>query len=210
MADPLFAPLLVHTSHASETHYFPLTSPSTRRILLHSHGVAPHVHSKDAPSFGLSFAVYSSGPHGCKPDLVGLDISIDWSATLGRWASRYFTVLPVWATGVVAFIVFQAWGISDAGGKHPHIPTALAALIAPSSDAHCRSVYCNLRREAAATFASVIYPFFRNTAMGEVLSWEQGRAAALCHCAAVATRVERCCMSQLVVTASTSLAARET
>ncbi|KAJ7228247.1 PGAP1-like protein-domain-containing protein [Mycena pura] len=126
--DPLFAPLLVHTSHASETHYFPLTSPSTRRILLHSHGVAPHVHSKDAPSFGLSFAVYSSGPHGCKPDLVGLDISIDWSATLGRWASRYFTVLPVWATGVVAFIVFQAWGISDAGAPMPTVEQSIATF----------------------------------------------------------------------------------
>ncbi|KAJ7734040.1 PGAP1-like protein-domain-containing protein [Mycena maculata] len=124
-ADPLLAPLLMHASHSSETHYFPLTVPPAHRILLHTHAAAPHIHSERA-SAGLRFIVYSSGSVGCKSDLMGLDLSIDWSATLGRWASRYFTVLPTWATGVVAVILFQAWGMSERTEVVPTVEQSLA------------------------------------------------------------------------------------
>ncbi|KAJ7167587.1 PGAP1-like protein-domain-containing protein [Mycena filopes] len=84
-SDSLLAPLLVHTSHPSETHYFPLTS-----------------------------------------DLVALELSVDWPATLGRWASRYFTVVPTWAIGVVAVILFQAWGTSESNAPLPSVEESLA------------------------------------------------------------------------------------
>ncbi|KAJ7044755.1 PGAP1-like protein-domain-containing protein [Mycena alexandri] len=124
-SDPLLAPLLVHTSHPSETHYFPLTVLPSHRILLHTHAAAPHVHSALAPS-GVRFTVYSSGSLGCKSDLVALDLSVDWPATLGRWASRYFTVVPSWAIGVVAVIMFQAWGLSESNAPLPSVEESLA------------------------------------------------------------------------------------
>ncbi|KAJ7853872.1 PGAP1-like protein-domain-containing protein [Mycena leptocephala] len=129
-SDALLAPLLVHTSHPSETHYFPLHVLPSHRILLHTHGAAPHVHSEPGPSSGLHFTVYSSGSLGCKSELVALNLSIDWPATLGRWASRYFTTLPSWAIGVVAVILFQAWGMSEVnpGLPTPPVPTVEQSL----------------------------------------------------------------------------------
>ncbi|KAJ7368736.1 PGAP1-like protein-domain-containing protein [Mycena albidolilacea] len=128
-ADPLLAPLLVHTSHPSETHYFPLTVLPTHRILLHTHAAAPHIRSQNTVPPGLRFIVYSSGSLGCKSDLVGFALSIDWPATLGRWASRYFTVLPTWAIGVVAVILFQAWGSEvNRPTPIPTVPESLASF----------------------------------------------------------------------------------
>ncbi|KAJ7682382.1 PGAP1-like protein-domain-containing protein [Mycena polygramma] len=128
-SDTLLAPLLVHTSHPSETHYFPLTVLPSHRILLHTHTAAPHVHSEHTLPPGLHFSVYSSGSLGCKSEFAGLDLSIDWPATLGRWTSRYFTVLPTWAIGVVAVIVFQAWGTGDSPAPVPTVEQSLAVFI---------------------------------------------------------------------------------
>ncbi|CAK5262528.1 unnamed protein product [Mycena citricolor] len=94
---PLFEPLIAHTSHPSETHYFPL---SGSRILLHTHASAPHVVS---PLTGIEFTIYSSA---CRPTL---NISVDWTATLGRVATRYFTAVPAWAVGVVSILLLNAW-----------------------------------------------------------------------------------------------------
>lgn len=110
--DPLFSPLIVHTSQPSETHYYPIGSPD-RRILLHTHISAPYVPRLSASeSKALDFIIYSSGSTGCA-DLVGFTIELDWFATLGRWGSRYLTTLVSWAVGVVAFVLFEAWGLSD-------------------------------------------------------------------------------------------------
>lgn len=124
--DPLLSPLLVHTSQPSETHYFPLNVAPSHRILLHTHSAAPHIHRRNSEQTGLHFTVYSSGSLNCGSDLVSLDISIDWSATLGRWASRYFTALPSWATGIVAVLLLQAWGLSDRTGAVPTVEQSLA------------------------------------------------------------------------------------
>jgi glycosylphosphatidylinositol deacylase len=56
---PLFSPLLMHTSHASEIHYYPLTSDKT--ISLHTHSSAPYVPPLGlTPSHGLNLTIYSS------------------------------------------------------------------------------------------------------------------------------------------------------
>lgn len=47
--------------------------------------------------------------------MVGYTIGIDWPATIGRWASRYPTTLVTWAVGVVALVMFKAWGVADRG-----------------------------------------------------------------------------------------------
>ncbi|KAJ7639288.1 PGAP1-like protein-domain-containing protein [Roridomyces roridus] len=129
--DPLLSPLLMHTSQPSETHYFPLHVGPTHRILLHAHSSAPHIpRSAECPSRGLYFTIYSSGiAADCDAELLGLDISVDWSATLGRWASRYFTVLPTWATGIVAVMLFQAWGMGERSGVVPSVEQSIKLLV---------------------------------------------------------------------------------
>ncbi|KAF7332412.1 GPI inositol-deacylase [Mycena kentingensis (nom. inval.)] len=127
--DPLFAPLLAYTSQPAETHYFPLLVPPARKILLHTHSSAPHVHIDGVSPRGVDFSIYASGPSGCKSTLVGFDINIDWSSSFGRLASRYFAVIPVWATGIVAFILFQAWGHADVGAAVPTIEESISAFI---------------------------------------------------------------------------------
>ncbi|KAF8239028.1 PGAP1-domain-containing protein [Tricholoma matsutake] len=127
--DPLFSPLIVHTSQPSETHYYPIGSPD-RRILLHTHISAPYVPRLSASeSKALDFIIYSSGSTGCA-DLVGFTIELDWFATLGRWGSRYLTTLVSWAVGVVAFVLFEAWGLSD---KFHAMPTVHQSLSTYSS-----------------------------------------------------------------------------
>lgn len=107
----------MHTSHPSETHYFPLNHPPPRRILLHTHGAAPYIRlDPHIASRGLTFTIYSTGSTGCQSDVTGFHITVDWSATLGRWGSRYFTTLASWAIGIVALLIFEAWGLSDKGG----------------------------------------------------------------------------------------------
>lgn len=116
--DPLVTPLIAHTSHPVETHYFAINAESKGRILLHSHLPAPYVASAPAaPRSTLNFTVYSSGTLGC--NLKGFSISIDWSATLGRWAARYPTTLVGWAVGVVAVVLFTTWSATDRGAGGP-------------------------------------------------------------------------------------------
>lgn len=108
--EPLLSPLLVHTSHVSETHYFPLALTSPRRILLHTHGSAPYIQSNLGE--GVELVIYSA-INGCSVQLRGFDLYIDWLATLGRWPSRYFTTIVCWAVGIVALVVYEAWGAGE-------------------------------------------------------------------------------------------------
>lgn len=111
--DALLFPLIMHTSGPSESHYYPVGSPD-RRILLHTHNSAPYI-ARISASEGIDFVIYSSGSMGCNAELIDFTIELDWFATLGRWASRYPTTLVSWAIGVVAFVIFEAWGLSDRG-----------------------------------------------------------------------------------------------
>jgi len=56
----------------------------------------------------MTLDVYSSGTSGCAPGFDGLSISIDWPATLGRWATRYGTSAVIWGVGVVSLITFHS------------------------------------------------------------------------------------------------------
>lgn len=100
-----------------ETHYYPLLSTDGRRILLHTHYPAPY-HDKQEQK-GLHLIIYSSGNSSCINRLEGLELSIDWSATLGRLASRYLTTLVGWAAGISSIILFLALGTHDRGSKFP-------------------------------------------------------------------------------------------
>ena len=114
--DALMPPLLMHTSHAAETHYFPLANLPNRRILLHTHLDAPFIPKTSHASSSLNFTIYSSGESGCREEFSTFDISFDWYPTLGRWASRYLHTLISWAAGIVSIIVFIAWGQEEHGG----------------------------------------------------------------------------------------------
>lgn len=113
--EPLFPPLLVHNSHPAETHYFPLTSQPPRRILLHTHGSAPYVHSNHVRSEDFELVIYSV-INGCSVQLRGFDLRIDWTATLGRWSTRYFTTVVCWAVGIVSLVVCKAWRSGESNG----------------------------------------------------------------------------------------------
>ncbi|KAF8806287.1 PGAP1-domain-containing protein [Phlegmacium glaucopus] len=124
-SDALMPPLLMHTSHATETHYFPLANLPNRRILLHTHLDAPFIQKMNhVPS--LNFTIYSSGESGCSEEFSAFDISFDWYATLGRWASRYLHTLISWAAGIVSIVVFLAWRQEEQGVPMPSVQASLA------------------------------------------------------------------------------------
>ena len=110
------APLLMHTSQATETHYFPLANLPNRRILLHTHIDAPFIHKMSHTPSSLNFAIYSSGESTCREEFSAFEISLDRYASLGRCASRYLHTVISWAAGIVSIIVFIAWGREEQGG----------------------------------------------------------------------------------------------
>lgn len=116
------APLLMHTSQATETHYFPLANLPNRRILLHTHIDAPFIRKKSHTPSSLNFTIYSSGESACREEFSAFEISFDWYATLGRCVSRYLHTIVSWAAGIVSIIVFIAWGREEQGGAPYEIP----------------------------------------------------------------------------------------
>ena len=110
LANAIFPPLLTHSSHPSETHYFPLTPDFKRPVLLHSHSSAPYVAS-DHPA-GHALVIHSSGE--CWINQI--EISVDWWATIGRWGTRYGPAAACWAVGIMAIITFDIWKLVEGGG----------------------------------------------------------------------------------------------
>jgi GPI inositol-deacylase len=50
-----------------------------------------------------------------------LRLRVDWWGTLGRVGTRYWTAVPGWGVGVVAWALFTALGVYESGGKdHRH------------------------------------------------------------------------------------------
>ncbi|KJA29745.1 hypothetical protein HYPSUDRAFT_60597 [Hypholoma sublateritium FD-334 SS-4] len=124
--DTLFPPLLMHTSHTTETHYFPLTSVNNGRTLLHAHLGAPFIdHNFHLPSY-VNLTIISSADPECRRALAEFRITIDWTATLGRWASRYLHTLVSWAAGVASLVVFFGWAKHDTGAAMPTVGQALS------------------------------------------------------------------------------------
>ncbi|KAL1721710.1 PGAP1-like protein-domain-containing protein [Schizophyllum commune] len=127
--DPLLQPLLSHTSHPSETHYFPLRPGQNRNVLLHTHLPAPYIHDP-RPQPGITFSIHSSGSAGCQHDLAGVRISIDWPTAVGRWTTRYFTTLATWSVAIVALTIFVAWSEAErTGAPVASVPSSLEHFI---------------------------------------------------------------------------------
>ncbi|KDR84062.1 hypothetical protein GALMADRAFT_219892 [Galerina marginata CBS 339.88] len=124
--DVLLPPLVIHASHPEETHYFPLARGPNRRILLHTHLAAPYIDPARHYPSALNFTIYSSGEPDCRNEFKKFDIAIDWTATMGRWASRYLTTLVSWSAGVAATVVFLAWSHHDQVAPVPTIGQSLA------------------------------------------------------------------------------------
>ncbi|KAF9519149.1 hypothetical protein BS47DRAFT_1388290 [Hydnum rufescens UP504] len=83
---------------SSESHFYVETT--TRPIFITSHSSGPFVSSRGAIR-GSILEIYTSGTCGIKE----LKLGIDWRASLGRAASRYWSSLGVWAVGVVGLIM---------------------------------------------------------------------------------------------------------
>jgi GPI inositol-deacylase len=115
--DSLLPPLLHHTlpprTGSSESHFYVETT--TRPIFITSHSSGPFVSSRGAIR-GSILEIYTSGTCGIKE----LKLGIDWRASLGRAASRYWSSLGVWAVGVVGLIMasgWTSWDFHQAGGS---------------------------------------------------------------------------------------------
>ncbi|EPQ59202.1 PGAP1-domain-containing protein [Gloeophyllum trabeum ATCC 11539] len=113
----LLPPLLLHTSSAVEASYHPLSlPPSSHQTLLHTHASAPYIStfvpssdldSDAATSHGLHLKLLTSNEQSsCKVDAIAL--RVDWWATLGRWAARYWTACIIWSVGIASILLFEA------------------------------------------------------------------------------------------------------
>jgi hypothetical protein len=87
--------------------------------------------------------IYSSGISECGGSVEGVKVSIDWSATLGRWATRYWTSTIVWSVGVVSLVIFYSW---DANGTDWQYPHRCSLLIGQLALGHLPSVSTSLQR----------------------------------------------------------------
>ncbi|KAF9478413.1 GPI-inositol-deacylase [Pholiota conissans] len=124
-SDALLSPLLMHTSHAAETHYFPLANAHNKRTLIHTHLDAPFIdQTQHFPSY-VNFTIISSADSDCVQGFSRLEIAVDWSATFGRWASRYLHTLVSWSAGVASVVVFFAWAQQDAAAPMPTVDQSL-------------------------------------------------------------------------------------
>ncbi|TFK55658.1 PGAP1-domain-containing protein [Heliocybe sulcata] len=113
----LLPPLLSHTPSAPETSYHPLAlAHASHQIFIHTHAPAPYistfVSSSDLPSeavssYGLRLKVLASNEHqSCKVD--ALVIRVDWGATIGRWAARYWTACVIWSVAIASVLMWSA------------------------------------------------------------------------------------------------------
>lgn len=116
-------PLLEHQSHPSEAHYHPLTL--ARKKLLHTHGSAPYI--KTPFGHGLNLTIYTDGQGSCA--LSGIEITVDWWATIGRWGGRYGAPAATWAVGIVALVLFEAIRMADTRGTVPTVIDTLSVFV---------------------------------------------------------------------------------
>lgn len=123
LSGALLWPLLQHTSHPSETHYFPL-SPNSR-ILLHTHASGPFIASPYTR--GLNLTVYSTGDNGCSVNR--LDLTVDWSATIGRLGVRYAAPAVSYGVAIVALLLYDAWRAAETAGAVPSVGASLVGFI---------------------------------------------------------------------------------
>ena len=110
-AEAVLLPLLTHTSHPSEIHYYPLAPNFARPVLLHSHAAAPYILSDH--STGHSLTIHSTGE--CLVNEIQL--TADWWATIGRWGSRYGTAAACWAVGIVSVLMWDIFRLSENGSE---------------------------------------------------------------------------------------------
>ena len=48
--------------------------------------------------------------------VTSLRLHIDWWGTIGRASARYWTAVPVWAVGIVTWLMFTVIGLYERGG----------------------------------------------------------------------------------------------
>ncbi|KAH8999613.1 hypothetical protein EDB86DRAFT_3075679 [Lactarius hatsudake] len=104
------------------------TSPSEAHLYLHTRGHYSYTHTS-APftshqhTHGHSLILYAS------PDykVAYLHIRVGWRGSLGRAGARYWTAIPGWSVGVVAWMLFSAPDDYEHGGR-----AAVVELLTPS------------------------------------------------------------------------------
>ena len=107
--EPLLPPLLEHTS-PSEAHFYSLTQ--AQPLLLHTPSSALFI--LHMLMHGLNLTLYASPD--CEVASLHLPVHVDWWASLGRAGARYWTAVPGWALGIVAWMLFSTLGEFKRGG----------------------------------------------------------------------------------------------
>ncbi|QRW05458.1 GPI inositol-deacylase [Ceratobasidium sp. AG-Ba] len=99
-ANPLLAPLVMHTSSVAESH-FHRTMPSTNGALFHSHTAGPFL----GTSNGMNLTFYSSG----ECHVAEIQLAVDWKSSIGRSASRLWAGVFAYAVAIAAAMNALAW-----------------------------------------------------------------------------------------------------
>jgi glycosylphosphatidylinositol deacylase len=81
---------------------------SAPAALLHAHASAPYLAS---PRRGVELSLHASGEVGCGPGAV--DITLDWPATVGRWAPRLWPALVSSSVGITALVLLDALTLAE-------------------------------------------------------------------------------------------------
>lgn len=119
----LIPPMLHHVSSESESHFHSLASSDP--ILLHSHSSGPFL---DPATPGMYLRVYSAGgSESCS--LTGLSVRLNWQASMGRWALRFWSSLVVWGVGVAAIGMAWSWLRWERGGESQYSTMSLCYLV---------------------------------------------------------------------------------
>ena len=88
-SDPLLLPLMMQSSHESETHYYPLINVVFYSMRILRRLSRTQVQPEDSISPYIPWELRAVA-------LTLGDLRIDWKTTFGRWAFRYFTVIATW------------------------------------------------------------------------------------------------------------------
>lgn len=111
-------PPLLELDAGSESHFYSLTAAAAHSqtpLILHAHNSGPFIHDSPSHSQGMNLFIYSTLDDGCAIEAIAL--RLDYWGTLGNAAARYWVACAGWTIGVVLWVLLDAWGVHEQGGR---------------------------------------------------------------------------------------------
>ncbi|KAH7105481.1 PGAP1-domain-containing protein [Auriculariales sp. MPI-PUGE-AT-0066] len=119
----LFPPLLLHEASDSESHFYSLQGGAGVSIHSHSHG--PFL-PRQAGHERSRLTIISPSTCG----VARIQARIDWYASIGQWALRFWGAVATWAIGIVALVCLHSWWVASAIGEVPDFLSSLERIAA--------------------------------------------------------------------------------